>query len=800
MSFSMKLMSSVAAITLAASTTAAFAQNQQNAQIQSGGLEEIIVTAQRRSEDLQRVPIAISAFSSVELERRQVTKTLDLVNFVPNMTGSNNTSLGTANTYSLRSLNNTESIPTFDPPVGTYVDDVYISRQNANNFSFFDVERVEILRGPQGTLFGRNTTGGAINVIMRKPQEDFGGFGEVGYGRYNRIEIRGSVDAPINDKVLTKFSAYYNKDDGYTKNLTTNERINDESSKGYRAALRLMMTDDLIWDSSLEYLDTSLTNIANQYDPTTGDRITRSGMRKGKTGTAFLSLLTGEKATWGLHNTAKMLSAISNLQASAGESFNVNFITGFRALGQEFLTDRLLVNTFPTGGVANATDGDYDQFTQEIKANGAFMDGSLKYVAGVFYLYEDNITDFADNNATNATTGITTVAIDRTLRNKTESAAGYAQFDFKLVDELTMTAGIRYTDEKKEVDFQSNVTAPNRMLPKGGIVVPCTAPAGQPLFNPTTGLATNPGTCNIFSTRDLKALNIPTSRKTKIWTPRFAVDYQVMPDVMLFASATKGFKSGGWNARGTNAGTIQPFDPEIVWTYETGLRSDWLDNRLRVNTTGYYMDVSAVQVPAASFNPATGQQVFITGNFADIRNYGVEVEATLIPTDGLNLTLGLGTQHSRYVNPAASIAAQQATCRASRAAGGVGAGSCNVAIVTPTGDLAIPTRAPATTIALGANYAIPVGGDLQIVPSVNARYTKGFWLSGSNQGPNQANGFQPSYWRVNAGVAFENSDKVWSVSAGCENCFGETVITAFLAPVAFLDEPSRWSIRAKYKF
>ncbi|MDX2144666.1 MAG: TonB-dependent receptor [Rhodospirillaceae bacterium] len=763
MTFSHRLLSSAALIALSMAGTAAQAQQgQQSAQTQSSVLEEIVVTAQRRSEDLQTVPIAISAFTAAELEKRQVTKTLDLVNFVPNMTGSNNTSLGTANTYSLRGLNNTESIPTFDPPVGTYVDDVYISRQNANNFSFFDVERVEILRGPQGTLFGRNTTGGAVNVIIRKPQEEFGGFAEVGYGRYERIEARGSVDVPVNEKVLTKFSAYYVNDKGYVKNLTTGERINDEDSQGYRAALRLNLSDDLLWDTSLEYVDTSLGNIANQYDPTTGDRITRSGVRKGSTGTTYTTFLSGEKGTWALHNTAKVISAVSNFQASAGDDFSVNFITGFRGLSHEFLTDRLLATTFATGGIINATDGNYDQFTQEIKANGVFMDGKLKYVAGIFYLYEDNLTDFADNNSTNAA-GVFSVAIDRTLRNKAESAAGYLQFDYNPTDALTLTAGVRYTDEKKEVDFQPNA---NPRVPAG----------------------------NLFSTRDIIALGIPVSRKTTELTPRFAINYQIDPDIMLFASATKGFKSGGWNARGTNAGTIQPFNPEIVWNYEAGLRSDLMDNRLRLNATGYYMDIAAVQVPAASFNPLTLQQVFITGNFADIENYGIEVEATAVPIDGLNLTLGLGTQHARYVNPVASIVAQQARCKAGTP------GNCNVAIVSPSGELARPTRAPSLNVALGANYAIPVGGDLQVVPSVNARYVKGFWLSGSNQGRNQANGFQPSYWRVNSGVSLENIAMGWSVAAECENCFGETVITAFLAPVAFLDEPSKWAVRAKYKF
>jgi iron complex outermembrane receptor protein len=140
----------------------ALAQQPATRPASDSSIEEVVVTAQRRAENRQEVPIAISAFTEAELERRQVTRTLDLIAFVPNMSGHNNTGLGTANTYSIRALNNSESIATFDPPVGTYVDDVFMARQNANNFQFFDVEQIEVLRGPQGTLFGRNTTGGAI--------------------------------------------------------------------------------------------------------------------------------------------------------------------------------------------------------------------------------------------------------------------------------------------------------------------------------------------------------------------------------------------------------------------------------------------------------------------------------------------------------------------------------------------------------------------------------------------------------------------------------------------------------------
>ena len=200
----------LSAVSLAAmAATPAYAQNATaaaGAEESSTGVGEIIVTAQRRAENVQDVPIAITALSSDQLEARGVSNALQVAQFVPNLTAMNNTGLGTANAYYLRGLGSTETIPTFDPPVGTYVDEIYLSRQNANNLSLFDVERVEVLRGPQGTLFGRNTTGGAVSIIMRQPGSDFGGYVEGGIGRWDQKMVRGSVDIPLAPTFAVKLS------------------------------------------------------------------------------------------------------------------------------------------------------------------------------------------------------------------------------------------------------------------------------------------------------------------------------------------------------------------------------------------------------------------------------------------------------------------------------------------------------------------------------------------------------------------------------------------------------------------
>ena len=231
----------LAALAVVTSQAPAFAQENnglESSDKESYGLNVITVTAQRRSESVQSVPIAVSAFDSAELATRGVSNALELAQFVPNLVGINNTGLGSANAYYMRGLGNTESIPTFDPPIGTYVDDIYLSRQNANNLSLFDVERVEVLRGPQGTLFGRNTTGGAVAVFLKDPEPYFGGRFEAGYGAYNKWMASGSIDIPLSDRFATKVSAYYQESDGYAKNTTTGERQNNDDGWGVRLGHR----------------------------------------------------------------------------------------------------------------------------------------------------------------------------------------------------------------------------------------------------------------------------------------------------------------------------------------------------------------------------------------------------------------------------------------------------------------------------------------------------------------------------------------------------------------------------------
>jgi iron complex outermembrane receptor protein len=760
------------------STTHAFAQDggdagasAQNQAANDESMQEVVITAQRRTERLQNVPIAVSAFTDEDISNRQINNTLDLINYVPNLIGHNNTALGTANTYSMRGLANTESISTFDPPIGTYVDDIYISRQGANNFALFDVERIEVLRGPQGTLFGRNTTGGAINVIMRKPGNDFGGYLDVGYGRFDRVQVRGSVDVPVvTDRLLTKVSGYYIRADGYVDNLVTGQRLNGEENWGLRGAVRAFLSDSVRWDVSADYVSNSNANLPNFYDAETGRRISFTPLRTDQSlGTALVS---EGLADIPLGNTANSWSVSSNLEVEAGAA-TINFITGYRNLRQEYMTESF-------GGISSATarfdgvnflggnrgtatplvnDSRHRQFSQEIKVTGEAFNDFLTYVAGFYYINETNDTNFA--NLSLPLVGQPTVNGDRLMSNDTEAFAGYFQGDFHLTDRLTFTAGIRYTDERKDIAFSPN---PNPL--------PRAAPRNQP-----------------FDTQDVIDAGIPVELRSRVWTPRFAIQYQANPDLMFFASATRGFKSGGWNSRAYFPEGAAAFTRETLWSFEGGVRSEFFDRRLRVNLTGFYFNDQDTQLPGGGLDPVTGTITYLTRNVADLRNYGLEAEISARPVRGLNLYWSVGLQNASYRNINQITLDQQARCLA-----GIVANNCNAGIITPDGQIAEPTRAPSFTSTVGVNYELQLGGGYTLQPAVNWNYISDTWVATSND----PRGFQKAHSIVNGGITLRSPDR-WSLAVECNNCFDDTYITSFLI-YPYLNAPGSWMVRLRYDF
>lgn len=773
-------------------------------------LQAVTVTAQRREEEAQSIPVAVTAFTTEQLAAAQVNSTLNLVRITPGMIGGNNTGLGSANVYFMRGLGNTESIATFDPPVGTYVDEIYITRQNANNYQLFDVQSLQVLRGPQGTLFGRNTTGGAIVVTNKKPSEDFGYFVEAGIGSFDRRIVRGSVDMPLSDTVLTKFSAYFVEDEGYVDNVVTGEKMNGEEAWGVRGAVEFRLSETLTWNLGADYTTQDKVSVGQWFTQRASRTTTSVGIpnpeytsrlaiRNGSCDNPINDYLFNRR---GNCNVVETTAITSNIEWDAGWA-TVNFITGYRDLEQRFAIDFFDESNFsglplPFGLFAIGNIGEHKTFSQEIKLSGET--GNVKWIGGVFYLQEENATEFTDISTRLVPgPGFTTapnIAADRRLDNETTTAAIYLQGDFTLAEDLTLTVGGRYTTEEKSIEY-TRLTRPTPANTSFGAIY--AGLPGQPAF---------------VTTASLRAAGIPTSQEVNRFTPRLALAWQAQDNMLLFVSATNGFKSGGWNARDPAASLTRPFGPEKVWSYEAGLKSEWFDRQLRFNATLYSMNVEDLQV-VSGFANAAGGITFLTANAADMTAQGIELEVAAQLSDNFEGFANLSLSNGEYDRGATTNGCQLSRLipgqRYDNAGNIVAAGG---RIAQGRGDLAncigpqdSPVRYPDVQGAVGGTLTIPtpsLGGDFKVSGAVS--YTGRHWTDTANNDRDAASGVLlgvtnvPATILLNLGVRYVAANGKWEAALDCSNCGAEYYSTSSLAGVGYPNDPRRINFRVKYTY
>jgi len=578
----------------------AFAQN-------TLALEEIVVTAQRRESTLLDAPIAVSAFDANEIERRQSFNVVDIVNNVPNLVGNNNIGQSTATTVFLRGVGTTESIVTVDPGLGFYVDDVFIARQGVNNFSLFDVERVEVLRGPQGTLYGRNTNAGAIKVVTKKPSDEREFAGEISYGRFDRWNAKASVNGPLSDKALVRLTGLRQKGDGYATNRVNGDKVNDKDVWGFRAQTRLLPTDDITFDLAVDWSESDTAalyakDVAGITRPFDGDLFTvDSSVDTQNIG-----------RTWGVS---------AHLSWALNDTTTFESITAWRNTFQQWnldLTDQ------PVSIFNLYTINDSDQFTQEFKVDGTAADGNLEYVTGLFYFKEDSFSFIGDEINLFIAPGVRVPLpfFGRDYDVGVDSYAAFADITYNFTDQLSLVLGGRYTEDKKNLDITQRI---------GG-------PVGLESQSTVIG----------WDSATLRALGTPTEQTFTEFSPRVGLTYDVNDDVNVYAMFTRGFKSGGWAARTNNPAEVTPFEPEIVDNYELGFKSNLMDGQVRLNLDAFYYDYTDL------FNTGTGAG----GNFIvatnDAEVYGLEGEITARISEKLDIFGNFGLQDGKYknVNPA----------------------------------------------------------------------------------------------------------------------------------------------------
>jgi iron complex outermembrane receptor protein len=559
----------------------------------SGQLEEITVTAQRREESLQTAPIAVTAIDPAMLERRQIVDTKQIVFNVPNLTGNNNVGQTTATTFFLRGVGTTENLATADTSVGLYLDDVYVARQAVNNFALLDIERIEVLRGPQGTLYGRNSNGGAIKIVTKKPSATPEAMASATLGNYNRWEVKLGGNTPITDRLFVRGNFLTQQADGYIRNITLNKDVNDTDYLGGRVAFRALPTDALTLDLALDYAR----------DKTNGGYASDiAGVLRPRT-TSLYDVVSGVENS----GDAKTFGASLNASWEISDALSLASITGYRKIDQDLVLD---LSDQPVTLYTLFQDQSARQFSQEFQLNGTAGD-AFRYVVGVYYFDES-----ADVNLTDATRANPSAAQSRFNKVFTvdvESIAGFGQLEYTL-GAFTFLAGVRYTRDDRKLDIRQVATVPG------------------PLFNFDSASLT---------ARGAAGQNIDLDRKFTKTTPKAGVNWKINDDHFAYLSYTKGFRSGGWTGRALRADQYVNVNPEDVESWEVGLKSSLADGSIRWNNSVFRMDYTDL------FNTLQIAGVF-TIQTGDAQIQGVESEFTWRATPWLDLFANLGYLDTEY--------------------------------------------------------------------------------------------------------------------------------------------------------
>jgi len=763
------------AVTGGTFASTAYAQSGGGNDSASKGFDEIIVTARKREESVETTPIAISAFTGDTLEKRGAANIEDVSRFVPNLNISSNGGAGgsgsTSNIF-LRGVGQSDFLITTDPGVGLYIDGVYFARATATIMDLLDLERVEVLRGPQGTLFGKNTIGGAISLISAKPSADGGGKVELRAGQNNYFEGRAMIDVPISENLNSRFSALYKTKDGYTDRIVTGEREGDERSFAARAMFTWEPSDQFTADLAIDYQKRNGTTAETailQFEPT-APVATLWGI--------FVGSATNPAA---VVNTNPRQSGSTGPNVDDNKTFGVGLtmeydlgstvlksISAVRTLEAEFGRDG---DGTPNAFVHTNNTVVQQQYSQELQLTGSSFDDRLDWVGGVYYFNElakdTNNVRLAEGlfAALEALPGAFLplvpgsvcpgpfppnvcaggvgnpfnpgLDLDFNIFNKV-SAESYAVFGsgtFALTDQLNVTAGLRYTDESKDYFLDHS------RVNSGVAIIP-----------PTT-----------------------VSDSWSSLSPKFSLDYQAGGNTLLYTSVSRGFKSGGFNGRPTSQGAVDSYNPEFVWSYEAGVKTSFADRRVLLSMAAFLYDYQDMQLTSVRAD-ALGNLLLVTENAGTANITGFEAELRAMVTDNFVIDASLGLLDAKYdqLNPGATV----------------------------TTDLRL-ARTPDFTMSLGGEYTFELSDAFDLT-------LRGDYSYRSSQALDPANTailIQDGYGLLGGRITLTPQDANWEVAIYGKNLTDElylvgglTVLDSFGTVEGSYGLPSEWGIATKLKF
>lgn len=718
----------------------------------------ITVTAQFREQNLQDTPLAITAQTGEMLEARGIDTTKELVAVAPSVNLTSNASVfGASTSVFIRGVGQYDNNFAYEPGVGLYLNDIYYGVITGSDFELADIDRVEILRGPQGTLSGKNSLGGSIKIYSKRPRGDGSGYLEATYGSYDRIDLRGAFDLGISqDLAALRVSGFTSNRDGYMKridfacaNPSLAGNIPQEASGdecllgreggierwGVRGALLITPTADIdiniAADRTVDKSDPAALGLFYAFAPFGAPRYGGS-----PTGTpwdtrfvpsdpyttyaTYRNPVSGFDA--GSETFTKGWGVSGDISIDFGEHLNLRSITGYRGLETKAGFDQ---DGSPIGVATVQIYNTYHQFTQELRLSGDL--DIVDWTVGAFYY------DAYGKLHNTINSGPTEFITDDPVNTTSKSVFGHIVLH--PVENLNITAGIRYTDDKKTYDFsRSNL--------QGGPANPAQAPLNLlPLL--------------VYSGDHVDY--------------RIGIDYRFSDQVMAYAQFSTGYKGGGVNAKPFTAGQAIPFDPESINAWEIGLKTDLADNRVRFNFAGFYSkyrDIVLVNAAGYCAPPETplNSTCFLSAlpfNAGSADMKGFEIETDLEPVDGLTINGMLSYLDFQYTELAPAALASYISLDD------------------------YPPLTPEWKASAGIAYEFELMNGATLTPRIDIDYTSktysdpannGFYPAGFPVSPQFADVnpyLIPGHTTLNARITFVSADKNWQASLSVSNLTDE---------------------------
>lgn len=694
-------------------------------------LEEIVVTAQRRYQNLQDVPIAISAMTGQMLENAGVRDPRDLQAYVPSLQFQS----GTANTTSiifLRGVGIGDFNANTTGAVGVYVDDVFIGATSGKLFNVFDGDGVEVLRGPQGTLYGRNTTGGAIKFASRKPTEELSANLSLLYGRYNEVRLEGGIGGPIvEDKLEFRVAGLYDQRDGWLHNRVTGHELNDVDLWAARAILDYTPSD--AWLLRLTLHAGQNSGGARQFqhrgqgvDFLGNPAFDENGVPLDGMGYADTDddLDAGDYDTEGEEKVK--VSGGSLLGELTLDGVTLTSITAYEKVDRNTLED---TDASPNEVLTSVYIDEPEQWSEElrIRSNG---DGDLSWIAGAFYFDDKLETDssydllralrplfVSEGNPTGFAPESSVGLLRYPYTQDTRSTALFGQVDYRFLDALTLTAGLRYTKDRIDLQYSSYF---DEAIPT------------EPL------------------------IDLQDSKTFSNVSGRLALAWAMNDDTLLYGSISSGYNSGGFAGfAATDPIQLRPFDEENLYAYEVGVKSEMLERRVRLNAAAFYYDYEDLQV--FIYDTSGEVPVQIKLNAGSARIYGLEAELTFKPTAQFEAFLSASALDSEYQDFADGLGNDY---------------SGNTLI-----------NAPEFSLSAGLSWTQPMGDAGSLRAAASGSYQSKIYLTPANDEAYS----ESSVTMLDARLAWTPPGGQWEVALWGKNLTDERWVN-FMAPVITMDQ------------